>query len=181
MLCDECHKDLATVHLTKIMDDETTELHLCEECTRRLAGESSLNFFFTFPKLLADVLDLEDPQSFAKLFKESLFEGESTLSCSTCGTTFSDIRESGKLGCGECYEVFRARLIPILEKIHGSCQYAGKVPRRAEGQMKTRLEIRTLRRRLEELVKREEYEKAAEIRDRIKDLEGKLAASLKGE
>ncbi|HAW60182.1 MAG TPA: hypothetical protein DCW86_01760 [Actinobacteria bacterium] len=181
MLCDECHKNLATVHLTRIVGDETTELHLCEECTRKLAGESSLNFFFTFPKLLADVFDLEDPQSFAKLFKESLFEGESALSCPTCGTTFSDIRESGKLGCGECYEVFKARLTPILERIHGSCQYAGKVPRRAAGQMKARIEIRTLRRRLEELVKKEEYEKAAEIRDRIKNLESKLTVSLKSE
>ena len=34
MICESCHQNLATVHLTEIVQKYKKETHLCEECAR---------------------------------------------------------------------------------------------------------------------------------------------------
>ena len=34
VICESCHQNLATVHLTEIVQKTKKETHLCEECAR---------------------------------------------------------------------------------------------------------------------------------------------------
>ncbi len=96
-------------------------------------------------------------------------------SCSGCGMTFNDIRQTGKLGCSNCYQVFAQEMEPTLRRIHGNSQHIGKIPSRGGEKVLMRKQLDSLKTQLQEAVNHEEYEKAAEIRDGIKSLESRLA------
>jgi protein arginine kinase activator len=91
--------------------------------------------------------------------------------CEVCGLTFDDFRQKGEFGCSDCYVTFREELKPILRRIQGDVIHKGKVPKRAGGTLSIKREIEKLRDNLKELVAKEEYEKAAKVRDEIKKLE----------
>ena len=80
----------------------------------------------------------------------------------------------GQIGCSVCYEAFHHELTPLLRRIHGSSVHRGKIPRRSGSAIMLRQEAEQLRARLKEAVTREEYEKAAEYRDRIRSLERRM-------
>jgi protein arginine kinase activator len=88
--------------------------------------------------------------------------------------TFSDFKNSGLLGCGECYRYFQIGLEPLLKKVHGSAAHTGKVPRRTGGKVRIRKEIQDLRRQLQQAIQKEDYEQAANLRDEIRHLEKEL-------
>ena len=71
--------------------------------------------------------------------------------------------------------MFRSELVRLLDKIHGSTQHAGKTPHTVDAQVRKENELIRLKRDLEVVVKSEDFEKAAEIRDRIKSLEVDLS------
>ncbi len=77
----------------------------------------------------------------------------------------------GRFGCSNCYKQFGSRLDPILKRVHGNTVHVGKIPKRTGGQIQLKREIEELRRNLHELIDREEFENAAQIRDRIRELE----------
>jgi len=169
MLCDRCKQRTATVHVTKITNGEKSEQHLCEECSKELqnlafAGESG----FSLNKFLANILSCDS----------SLSGQESGLAmerCDNCGLTYGQFTQGGKLGCSQCYTVFQDKLDPLLRRIHSSGLHKGKVPERTGGLLKMEKEIEALKKQLGNLVAREEYEQAAEVRDQIKELERGLA------
>ena len=118
MLCDVCGKNPATVHLTEIIDDQMNELHLCEECAREKSAAMEQQFG------LSDLL-----AGMAEVSKPSAKELETpAVKCPTCGLSYADFKKIGRLGCGECYTVFRKYLAPLLKRIHGSTQHSGKSP-----------------------------------------------------
>lgn len=162
MLCERCQQRPASVHVTRIVNGEKTELYLCQECAREL--QPQLNF--SIPQFLAGLLDY-DPELEVKA-------PPSVESCPECGLTYEQFHETGRLGCPGCYHHLAERLDPLIRRIQGSSQHRGKVPRRAGGNLRLRREIENLRARLQQLVQQEEFEKAAQVRDRIRDLEGRL-------
>lgn len=164
MLCERCQQNPASVHVTQIINNQKTELHLCQECAREL--EPQWHWDFSLPKFLAGLLNYE-PSLGVSLEQES-------SRCGECGLTFSQFQQSGRLGCPECYRYFAKRLEPLIRRLHGSNHHRGKVPRRAGGNLRLMREIERLRLELQELVAREEFERAAQIRDRIRELEAKL-------
>ena len=160
MLCQVCKKREANVHFKEIIGGEVRELHLCDICAKEKGlGES---FFpnFSLPELMLGLTELEVPLSLEK-----------GAECSGCGLSYEDIRKKGKLGCSLCYQNFREYLDPLLEKIHGKVYHSGKTPKK--GKRKDRLDrkVYELRKKLEEAVRKEEYEKAAEFRDELRELE----------
>lgn len=160
--CDRCDSRPATVHLTEIVNGEKIEKHLCEHC----ASEEGITIKANVPisQLLEDfILQSSEPGE----------EGEpEELRCDVCGLTFSEFRKAGQLGCPNDYDVFAPRLEPLLERAHdGAGQHIGKVPQRAGNAQKRQTEILRLRGELRSAVAREEYERAVELRDRIKELE----------
>lgn len=91
--------------------------------------------------------------------------------CSHCGLSIAEFNKTGRLGCSECYHTFADELHGLLRKIHGSDQHTGKAPTMDPVQLEVRKEILALRRRLKRAIEREEFEKAAELRDRINAIE----------
>lgn len=85
---------------------------------------------------------------------------------------YNEFVETGKLGCSECYDAFRGRLIRPLKQIHGACEHIGKVPVREGGQIKNDRKIKKLETELNAAVMKQEFEKAAKLRDEIKQLKG---------
>ena len=169
MLCQNCGERPATVHLTKIMNHEKTELHLCEVCAKNVGNELGIVFepSFNFQNFIAGLLEGD-----LNLYQQSNPNQE--IVCKNCGLTFSDFMSSGLLGCGECYHYFQSGLEPLLKKLHGSMQHTGKVPKRTGGKVRVRKEISDLRAELQQSISREDYEKAAFLRDEIRRLEAEL-------
>ncbi|GAW91147.1 UvrB/UvrC motif-containing protein [Calderihabitans maritimus] len=170
MLCERCQQRPANVHITKIINGQKTEFNLCSECARENQEEYGFTWepSFSIPKFLASLMDPEvtlSPETFGQRTQRS---------CSKCGLTYTEFGKTGKLGCDRCYETFAASLEPLFRRIHGSTRHNGKVPERAGGRIKIRRELEALKKELQALVVREEFEKAAVVRDKIKELEKKL-------
>lgn len=162
MLCDICHKIEATVHLTEIIDNQITELHLCEECARQKGAQMEQHFGLA--DLLAGLADLG--QQFEVM-------GKAQAKCSNCGLTYQDFRRIGRLGCSECYETFKDSLGVLLKRIHGSTQHLGRAPAKAAMPVQKKSEIDLLRAKLQRTIEIEEFEEAARLRDKIRELEAK--------
>ena len=168
-MCERCQERPATVHMTKVINFEKTELHLCEVCAKEAGSELGILIEpnFSFQNLIAGLLEgdlnfYQQPSS------------ARPVCCQSCGLTFSDFRNNGMMGCGECYRYFREGLEPLLKKMHGSASHVGKVPKRTGGKVRLRKEIEDLKRQLQQAVAREDYEKAAHFRDEIRRLQQQL-------
>lgn len=161
-MCDNCGEGEAVVHLTQIVNNEMTTFHLCETCAAEKGLEptpEAVNFPLT--DFLAQ-MGQEDPSA----------AGEATASCSFCGLSFDDFRETGRLGCPHCYTAFEPHLRGLLRRIHGGTSHVGKVylpPDPSASEMEKRVEA--LRRKLDRAVAAEDFERAAELRDEIRALE----------
>ncbi len=167
MTCDHCKQRPATVHLTRIINGHKTEMHLCQECARERGEMSFLaEPSFTFHNILAGLFEPEGVLGPRTAVRPK-------VRCHNCGLSFSDFRRLGQLGCSECYLQFEQELEPLIRRIHGSTRHVGKVPGRVNGEQQRRRELERLRRELQEAVAREEYERAAALRDRIRALETK--------
>jgi len=160
MLCDICGKSQATVHLTEIMDNQMAELHLCEECARKKGAQMEQHFG------LADLLS-----GLADFGKQYEVGEEVKIKCQNCGLTYQDFKKIGRLGCGECYTVFRENLELLLKRIHGSTQHFGKSPVKTKPVVKAKTKLQDLKNKLQKAIQSEEFEEAAKLRDEIKELE----------
>ncbi len=166
--CQNCQKNQATVHLTEIQDNRMTELHLCQSC----AEEKGLNAVPATPKfsigeLLANMVDG---------MSTTEEERVGPVQCPSCGMHYSMFRETARLGCAECYQAFGSKLRPLLRRIHGSTRHVGKLPARDGAEITPQRQVQRLHDELLRAVEREEFELAAEIRDRIKNLEKEASA-----
>jgi len=94
--------------------------------------------------------------------------------CANCGLSYRDFSRAGRLGCSQCYERFGERLDPVLRRIHSSSQHTGKVPARSGSTIKLRRDLHELRELLLRAVRAEEFERAAALRDEIRELEKEL-------
>jgi protein arginine kinase activator len=169
MLCQICGKSPATLHFTEIHDNKMSELHVCERC----AEEKGLQSQQGKQKFdIADViLNMKDGMT------QSEEERVGAVQCPRCGLLYSAFRETGRLGCADCYSAFQFQLRPLLRRIHGDTRHRGKVPAHdGEGASRSR-QVQRLYDELQRAVDREEFERAAEIRDEIKRLEGEHRAA----
>ena len=160
MLCELCKQSQATVHLTEIVNDQMTELHLCEACANQKGAQVESHFG------LADLLS-----GLADFSKTQEPEEVSTKACPACGMTYDDFRKVGRLGCAECYGTFKRSLGSLLKRIHGSPSHIGKSPARLVKPLKGKVELAELKRRLERAIEQEEFEEAARVRDQIRRME----------
>jgi len=162
MLCDICNKNQATVHLTEIIDDQMNELHLCEACAHKKSIQMEQKFGLS--DLLAGLAEFGEPQEHT--------EKIAVLKCSNCGLTYKEFKRIGRLGCGQCYSSFRVSLAPLLRKIHGSSRHIGKSPYKlTASKANKKVGIVELQMKLQEAIEKEEFEEAARLRDKIRELE----------
>lgn len=169
MQCDACGSKKATVHLTEIVDEQITELHLCEDCAREKSVQMEQQFGLA--DLLAGLAD------FGKQNKET---DKAKIKCSNCSLSYDDFRKFGRLGCSECYASFRDSLSALLKKIHGSNQHLGKAPLKLPSMDKQKVDdLQELKHQLQRAISNENFEEAARLRDKIHMLEKNLGT--KGE
>lgn len=169
MLCERCHAHPATVHMVQVVNGHRKEEHLCSECAEKehvFQKEQSFfgNGFFDSPldhffggSMLGHLLEdpfgtctLEDQGGqFIEVSPEKLPEDEDSYS------RFKEsIRPSFQKGKGE---------IPVKE-----AKKEEKPDAPAESE-----ELQALRKELKSCVDREDFERACEVRDKIKAIEGK--------
>ena len=161
-LCERCKKAQATFHLTNIDKyGAKAERHLCDRC----ATEEGL--LQQSPKISVDLGDIL--QGFVSQAKGG--GSYSNLVCENCGISYVEFRNQGLLGCANDYEVFREPLVKLIDRAHaGATHHVGKSPGVAKPANHT-VDLRKLKKHLEEAVAAEDYERAAELRDRIRRLE----------
>lgn len=172
MYCQECGKRPATLHFTKIINGDKTEFHICESCARE-KGDSipGAPNSFSIHSLLSGLLDFESIGSSAPSQGQ---QSSQSLRCEECGLTYAQFSKIGRFGCSSCYKQFGEKLDPLLKRVHGSTVHSGKIPRRTGGQIQCKREIEQLRRDMQMYIEQEEFEKAAVLRDRIRELERKI-------
>ena len=162
MLCQKCKKNEATAHYTEIINGKRQEMYLCSEC----AAKQNMNVFGDLPSLFGSMF-------FGEPKHRRLATG-SVRSCPKCGMTLEEIADSGMLGCAECYNAFSEELAPYLTRIHGRATHVGRIPKSAGGELKLRSELNEARESLKKAIDAQEFEQAAKLRDRIKELSEKL-------
>jgi len=164
MQCQICNKRTATIHLTEINDGVRSEMHICEQCAAEqgVAAQSQISI----NELLSNLLAVQPSD------EEMFGPSEKDLACPECGFTLDRLRKEGTLGCPIDYKVFEEALLPLIERAHnGKSTHCGKVPTRAPKDTKKFVELSQLRRQLEQAVRDEDYELAASLRDKMKELE----------
>jgi len=176
MLCQNCQKEEATVHFTEVTDGKVNELNLCKKCAEKKG--ISLTISDAFAEFISTMSD-------GKVRPE-----DDERCCPRCGLSFKELRQGGRLGCGECYTTFKASLSALIKNIHKGPKHTGKSPPgyKKESEEKTspapvaaesveeaviskEAKIKELREKIKAAIAGEEYEKAAHLRDWIKDLE----------
>ena len=164
MQCQLCNKNEATIHLTEISEGQRTEMHICEQC----AAEQGIAVKSQMPinELLSNLLASQPGDD------EMADSLEQEFSCPHCGFTLDKFRKKSVLGCPQDYEFFEKWLLPLIEKAHdGKTSHCGKVPTKVPAGTKKQIELTNLRQQLEVAVQVEDYELAAELRDKIADRE----------
>jgi protein arginine kinase activator len=174
MNCEQCKIRPATVHLTKIINNQKTSMNLCEKCAGTYHDFSAFGGNFSIHKLLTGFLNQAEGD---KMLGFTRPEAE----CRQCGLTLSQFSHFGKLGCSECYPTFKDNIRPLLRKIHGTNLHQGKVPKRTGQSFRVKREIEKLKNDLQLLIQHEEFEKAATVRDKIKELEKEAKLELRGD
>lgn len=168
MMCQNCNQREANVHITKIVNGVKNELHLCEECAKQKQELNMTHFNFGMPLSFQNIFEgfVEASGNIPHYIKEE-------RECPVCHLKFNDFKRTGMLGCGNCYNAFKDDMTPLIRRIHGNIEHTGKVPARTGGALKVRREIGRLKEELKLAVNHEEYERAAKLRDEIKNLESK--------
>ena len=165
MLCDNCKEREAVINLTQVEHDSKVTLHLCEQCAQQKGVETAMTVSKSPVGAFVTALGKG-----AGAVVPSATDG---LRCAACGATLKDFRESGRLGCAQCYQAFEGHLRDLLRRLHGSSQHVGEryaAPGEA-GAADPRLQLLDLKEQLRRAVESENFELAAELRDRIRVLE----------
>ncbi len=163
MKCQNCNNN-ATVHLTEIKAGKKIEKHLCEQCAAQNEG-LPVKSHMPINELLTNFV-----------MQHSGLQKEAGTACEYCGITWSEFRQNGLLGCAHDYTLFERDLTPLLQRAHeGANHHIGKVPTRRGGSgvpMKRQVDLVKLRRELGKAIEAEDYERAAKLRDQIKQVDG---------
>lgn len=168
MLCEKCKKNMATVHITKITKGVKQEVNLCEACAKE-SGELNMGVNMTFPggfsfqNVLSGIMDYINQPIQSNTTEE--------MTCSSCGNTYSDFKNTGLLGCSECYKEFKDTLAPVIKRVQGNLEHSGKIPKKSGKGLAEKKRMLQLKEDLQKAIAAEEYEKAATIRDMIRELQ----------
>ena len=158
MLCDVCGERDAVVKVTQVGEQGKTLVQMCERC----AAERNIETTVSLSKnpLGEFLLDLQ---------KQTSPSPTETARCTFCSATLRDFRATGRLGCARCYSVFEPSLRDLLRRVHGSSKHLGRRYESPEIAMTDeQTELHELRERLRRAIESEQFELAAELRDRIK-------------
>ena len=164
MKCQKCEKP-ATFHITELTGGAPEELHLCEDCAHQFltSGASSQPGIGNLAGALAQQLAVSSTA-------EQLAELDQQV-CPMCGISFYEFRKGGRLGCPHDYVCFAEELEPLLLNIHGENSHAGKQPKCGPLDSSEQTTLIRLRKEMQEAVAHEEYERASQLRDQMRNIQ----------
>lgn len=186
MKCDRCDNE-ATVHeVLPKPGGKTIERHLCESCAKQVGV--AIQNAAPITQILSQFLAAQ-AKSGAAVHAGA---GTQVAICRACGTTYAAFRQTGLLGCPDCYRNFEAQLGPMLQRAHeGGTHHTGKSPAQtcahgvhdetgapaqsADQQLRAE-RAASLRKRLGDAVSAEQYEVAARLRDELTQIQPPQAA-----
>ena len=167
MKCQKCGANNANTHVKTIINGEFKEYDLCSECAHKMG----------YTNVFAD-MDNEFSNLLGSFFGNVLPARTQATRCEFCGSTYSEIAKTGQVGCANCYKLFADQLYPSIRRIHGNTTHCGKNSGRAAAAEKKPAEmtkeekLADMKKQLDAAVKEQNFELAAELRDKIKDTEG---------
>jgi protein arginine kinase activator len=163
MLCDICKKNVATVHLTQMVEGKTKKVDLCEACSKEKGVDDPTGFS------LADLLlGLGAAQEIAQTTSGA------DLRCPQCGFTQADFKKAGRLGCPECYTTFADGLENLLKTMHKGTKHIGKVPQVLRRSQDLAERLKSLQKKLEKAIADEDFETAVHRRDEINQVKSRI-------
>ena len=167
MLCERCHKNLATLKYTEVVNGSAHMRDICASCLEDLNGDAESGFEVSGS---APAPRRRPPRETAS---ESV---KGSVVCTQCGAPLRDILKTGNIGCPACYTQFAEEIEPILISRHPALRHRGKTPHEQDDRTRLREELRKRRAMLRSALKMESYEEAAVLRDEIQQLEDSLGA-----
>jgi protein arginine kinase activator len=172
-LCEMCKVRPVAVRITEVAHGKTRELHLCSECAQKMGvDEETAEADFSVSKLAAGI---------GETAQNTSEEPSAEAVCSFCGMRYEEFKESGKLGCPQCYDSFESELTALIRRLHGNLRHTGRGPGEKRAEHAVQMELATLRKQLADAIAKEAYEEAARLRDRIAGLKGDRLTSKKGD
>ena len=165
MKCQICHVNSAAIKITHIINGKKIEMNLCKSCADQKGVDNPLN---TLPQIFSNFL--------AEFLGKELLrpnKSDDKRKCPGCGSTWQMFEKTGLCGCGVCYESYMDDLSVVLRRIHGSNRHIGSRPRSCR-QVVDQTKINNFRVQLDRAIKNENFEKAAELRDMIRDAEREI-------
>ncbi|MDD6434391.1 MAG: UvrB/UvrC motif-containing protein [Ruminococcus bromii] len=167
MKCQKCGANNANTHVKTIINGEFKEYDLCSDCAKKMG----------YTNVFSDMED-EFSNFLGSFFGNVLPARTQATRCEFCGTTYPEIAKTGHVGCAKCYDVFADELYPSIRRIHGNTTHCGKNSKRAENakaekpvEQTKEDKIKALKAELDKAVKEQNFEHAAELRDKIKEME----------
>lgn len=167
MKCQKCGANNANTHVKTVINGEFKEYDLCSECAKKMG----------YTNIFGD-MESEFSNFLGSFFGNVLPARTQATRCEFCGSTYSDIAKSGHVGCANCYDVFADELFPSIRRIHGNTTHCGKnssLAQKAKGKKPTEEtkedKIKNLKAELDKAVSEQNFELAAELRDKIKEME----------
>ena len=170
MLCDNCKKNEATVHIKKLTNGSEQEYSLCNGCANQL---NEMNFVDISSLELTNTFTVQDLiGSIIDYVNQSTHSSDVDIkTCKNCKMSYAEFKKTGLMGCSECYETFKTSLIPVIKGVQGNIEHVGKIPKRSGKEIMGKRHLLNLRENLNKAVTSEEYERAAEIRDEIRAIQ----------
>ena len=166
MICERCKKNEATVFYEENLNGASRSYSLCAECAAELKKSGELSGISPF----FGINSLHD-QLFGGLFGLSDTPAKTRKTCPLCESTFSDFKKNGKTGCPKCYEVFGEELRGTIRSIHGNVKHIGRSPAKFRKGREKENKLIDLKNQLKDAIASENFELAAELRDKVRALE----------
>lgn len=174
MLCERCKQREANVHFTEVINGVKNEHRLCMQCAMDMDIGAVGIFDNDNPigRLLSGILS-------SNMETEKKIDSMNQIVCPTCGMAYSEFVKDSRFGCPDCYNVFDILINDNIKQLQGNTRHIGKKPRFGwNGDVSKpeknddgiKEELALLESKLAEAIAEEEYEDAARLRDKIKEL-----------
>ena len=173
--CETCGNP-ATVHLTQIVNNKMIKAEYCEACAKK-KGLLNPNLL-ALPDLFAKKGHIGVPLT--KVIAQPIDPmNVETLVCPQCGMNASEFRKTARFGCATCYTSLTPIVTSLLSGIYNNPKHKGKIPvSKPIDPSVMQKEVSELEKKLKKVIKEENYEAAAELRDQIAEMKAKINAML---
>lgn len=172
MDCTYCPGNKPTCHLTKLINGQAVDVHVCEKCIPEITQPNLVDFdIWNAVAKLAEKKGKPDPGKAIEIEEDNEISPKSllfnpgnmpTLQCPNCAFTTEDVRKTGRLGCYACYDIFEDLLYDVFNDCQKGLQHTGKTPREYMAFRREELEAE-----LQAAVEEERFEDAAALRDQL--------------